>query len=65
MESLRDKITKQAELFEVNVPEFLTLIQVRKDLKTVKVSTRKGKKICYYYFRKATKCQFYRFYGIM
>ena len=37
METLRDKITKQAELFEVNVPEFLTLIQVRKDLKSIKV----------------------------
>ncbi|KAK6632535.1 hypothetical protein RUM43_013303 [Polyplax serrata] len=37
MEAFRDKITKQAELFEVNVPEFLTLIQVRKDLKTVKI----------------------------
>lgn len=38
MEAYRDKLTKQAELFEVSVPEFLTLIQVRKDLKTIKVS---------------------------
>lgn len=38
LEDLEKNLANQAALFEVNVPDFLLLVQVRKEIRLVKVS---------------------------